>query len=451
MAASFVFAAGFLLRIALIHAYPAIFGGDSVGRLAYHDRILIAQQLPALQATIFALSRLTEDPLIARYWMALLGAAAGAAFYYLARDLAGEGVALPAGLLFATHPYLTALSTVPYSEILMLGALCAAFHYHFAGRPLPASIALGLACLTRYEAWAACPVLALDHGRHRGRWVSGALLFGWAPAAWMLFNAGLSQPGTVVIDLPRSPERLVRYAYVAWIVLKFTPLLTLALAAFALRRIPAGPHRRPVLAFFALFLAALPFSAHGAPPDPERYITGRTAHVPLAALLLLAGVGVARLPRYRRAALAAACLFGAVGATLYLRRETSDPRVRLAFETARYLDQTLGPGETALILSPEAPPQAVAAFLERARRSGPEAERGARRILDEVAGPHDYLRTLVHCRAARRRLVSRPGLPADWLVVWSDYAGPPVAATGRTPEAAFRADSLEVRVYRLRP
>ena len=50
--AALLFAVGMLVRVGLIQAYPVIFGGDSVTRIVYHDRIIMAHQLPALQASI---------------------------------------------------------------------------------------------------------------------------------------------------------------------------------------------------------------------------------------------------------------------------------------------------------------------------------------------------------------------------------------------------------------
>ncbi len=439
-----LFGTGLALRIALIQAFPAIFGGDTVSRLYYTDRFLIAHQLPAFQAGIVAVMRTFHDPLAARYWVALLGAAAGAAFYGLARRLVSPDAAFACGLCFGVHPYILALSTVPYSEILMLGALAAAFALHFAGRPGAASLALGLACLTRHEAWAACPALAADYGLARRKWIQAALLFGWAPLVWIAWNAGFSPAGTFVAEWPRSPGRLMRYMYLDYLTAKFTPLPVLALAAVALWHRPQGARWRVLLGFFALFLASVPFSAHGVPPDPERFITARTAQLPMAAAVLLAGAGFERVQRYRRALLAVTCLWGAAGAAYFLHREVSDPRVRLAADTARYLDAVVGPGETALVLAPGPSPARVQGYLDQARRK--QAGREAERILASFAEPTDYLRIWLHCRAARDRLRWRFGEPADWLVLWSDYTGPLPPAGA--PAAMLRHTGLEVRVYR---
>ena len=54
---TFVFLFGLLVRLALMHAHPAIFRGDTALRLANRDRILLAYQLPLL---LFAIA--VRDP-----------------------------------------------------------------------------------------------------------------------------------------------------------------------------------------------------------------------------------------------------------------------------------------------------------------------------------------------------------------------------------------------------
>ncbi len=436
---------GFLLRIALILAYPPIFGGDSVTRLAHHDRIIISQQLPALQTSIFLLSRLSDDPLLIRYWMALLGALAGLAFYSLSRDLQLHPLT---ALLFATHPYIVAVSTVPYQEILMLAALCGAFHFHFNDRPAAASLLLGLACLTRYEAWAACPVLAFDYTRSQRRPIAALALYAWAPLAWMLYHYGVTPAGTHAIEWPQSLARLQRYVYLGWITVKFTPIITLLLAVLGALRLPGSPRWRLLLAFLVLFLAAIPFSAHGVPPDPERYVTSREVHLLLTGALLLAGVGLTRFPRYGTLLVTTACLAGVYGAAAYVKRETSDPRVQLAYQLAQYLDRTLAPTESALILSPGPPAEGLQAYFDRASRAGQEA--AARRLVETLAEPDDYLRVRLHARVSGSRLFSRPTRDTDWMVAWSDYTGP-TPLLEAPPVATLRAGPLAATVYRRRP
>jgi len=123
-----VFAAALPIRLCIIYIYPIIFGGDSIVRLYYHDRVLISHQLPVLQAAVHLIMGLTNDPLWVRYFVALAGAVAGVGFYYLCARLLGRGPALAPAVWFAIHPFVVAYSTVPYQEILMLSGL---FCLHF--------------------------------------------------------------------------------------------------------------------------------------------------------------------------------------------------------------------------------------------------------------------------------------------------------------------------------
>src|SRR5215471_294574 len=112
-----------LVRLWLILAFPIVYGGDSLLRLINRDHILISYQLPLLQLLIWALTRFFTSVLSVRLLMAALGAFAAVAFYRFASDFVSERGALAGALLFATNPFITAVSSVPYQEILLLGCL----------------------------------------------------------------------------------------------------------------------------------------------------------------------------------------------------------------------------------------------------------------------------------------------------------------------------------------
>src|SRR5437588_7596934 len=99
-----IFLLGFVLRAAIIVTNPIIFGGDTMIRLADRYTLVKAHQLPMLQILIAGVSTVSMDPVLVRYLMAVMGAAAGVGFYWLAADLFGEKWALPAALLFVTNP-----------------------------------------------------------------------------------------------------------------------------------------------------------------------------------------------------------------------------------------------------------------------------------------------------------------------------------------------------------
>src|SRR5262249_23922725 len=215
---------------------------------------------------------------------------------------------------------------------------------------LAASVCLGLACLTRFESWLACPVLMFAYAQRKrfqpGRLIQSLILFGWAPLTWIVFRQGLSPSGSFVLDHSISNWRFERWAFLAWMTVRYTPIPTLLLASVgAVLMITRGIRRERsfqlVSAFFLLFLISILFSAHGDQPDPERYVTSRETHIPIALLTLLAAAGFG-FPVDKRIALtiwAAGVLLGIYGSYSYVKHETSRPEVRLGYELARYLDR----------------------------------------------------------------------------------------------------------------
>src|SRR5262245_50460235 len=213
---------GLLVRIAFIYLHPAIYGGDSVARLMHADRVLLAYQLPLLQLLIYLVNLVSTDPLLIRYLMSLVGAMAGAAFYLLSDVLLDRSAARFATLFFVFNPFLLVHSIVPYQEILMLLTVCLGLYFLLCldsdgnvtstKRSLPrwtpswlkegerriglASLFLGLACLTRYEAWVIAAVAGLYYAKlqlnacpqlsYSGLLARTMLLFGWAPLLWIV-------------------------------------------------------------------------------------------------------------------------------------------------------------------------------------------------------------------------------------------------------------------------
>lgn len=435
------------LRLWLIFQFPIVFGGDSMLRLVHRDEVLLSYQLPLLQCFIWALSRFARSALPVRLMMAVIGTLAAVAFYYLAADLAGPRAALLGALLLATNPYITPVSTVPYQEILLLATLFAAFFFFFRRRWIAAAVFLALACLTRFEAWAACPVLAtawfLDGPRTLRRAITGIALFGAAPVLWILARNGLSPQGSFVIDRSITLARFARYSFLATHVAAEATIPALLLAAAGLTRLR---DRRLVIlgAFLGLFAVAILFSAHGELPDPERIITTREIHIPLAAVLLLAALGCARYPRLAVPLAVAGMVWGMWGSYAFVRHETARPEMRLGYDLARYLDAHVVPGEQVLICARAPSPEL---YFRRALETGGVAGlAAARRAVDVIdILPVDAQRTIVHLnRVMRGQVFVYPNQPprADWVAVWSDFAPAP------DPVATFRVEGRSVVVLR---
>jgi hypothetical protein len=454
-----VFMLGLLLRIAMILTFPVVWGGDTVIRLFDRHTLVKGHQLPMLQILISGVSSISMNPALVQYMMAVIGAIAGVGFYFVAADLFGEKWAFPAALLFATNPFITAVSTVPFQEILMLAGLLFAFHFFYSEKWLAASLCLAVACLTRYEAWAACPVLAIAYFWRKERSLFGALkaaaLFGWPPVAWIVARHGLTSTGHYAVETALSIYRLQRYVYLGWITVKFTQLPALLLAAAGMWRLYRDRSRLDwrlwiQFAFVALFAIALFFSAHGVAPDPERYVTSREAHISIYLVLLLAALGLEQWPRWNKAILTIGVALGIAGAFWYAHIEASQPNVQLAYRTAKYLDRSLGANDRALILVKPLGEDQVSLYLAKVKQTGGEPGlREARREIEEIAGtPPDYQRLVTYSRLGRERLLVPPVGCAEWVAVWDDYPDAARELEAAQPVAVVRAESRSVTILR---
>lgn len=432
MKAFAIFLVGLVLTVVIILTNPIIFGEDTLNRLLHRNTLVIGHQLPMLQVLISAVTIISPDPILVRYMVAVIGALAGVGFYFVVKDLFGEKWAFPAALLFVTNPYFVALSTVPYQEILMLAALLFAFHLFYKERWLAASGVFAIACLSRYEAWAAAPVLAVAYvlrkDRSVGGWLKGVLLFGWMPALWILVHGGLSSPTHVVVEPSFSIRRLERWVHIAWVAVRNTQLPVLVLAVVGAWRLYRDRslidwRLRVQGAFVGLFLLAIPFSAHGVPPNPERYVTSREAVILIYFVLLVAAVGLALWPRLTSAIVALGVILGAAGAYRSVWRENHQPEMQLAYRLAKYLDSSVHDGQRAIVLVKPFPEDLAQSYLRNVReRKGEQAWRQAQLEVDEARSePTDYQRVLVHSRLSRDRLLSSATGCAEWVGVWSDY------------------------------
>jgi hypothetical protein len=455
-----VFLVGLTIAAVIISSNPIIYGGDTITRLVFRDRLVIGHWLPMLQVLIFAVTKISTDPRLVRYLVALIGASAGVGFYWVVEDLFGEKWAFPAALLFVSNPLFVVTSTVPYQESLMLAGLLFAFHFFYKERWLISSLFLGIACLTRYEAWAAGPVLAVTYIVRKDRsfvgWLKAGLLFGWMPVLWILANRGLSPPGHYVAESSFSIWRLQRYVHLSWDAAKHTQLPVLVLAAVGAWRLYAD--RSSINwrlwvqgAFVGIFLIAIPFSAHGVPPDPERYLVTREAYILVYFVLLFAALGLSQWPRWTGSVVVLSVVLGAAEAYWSVWRATHRPEVQLSYRLARYLDGSVHDSQRVLLLAKPIEEEVVQSYLDKVRQtSGEEALRKARlefQDLGAMEGP-DYKRVLAHSRLGRDQLLSSPAGCAQWIAVWSDYPDATrELATGQQVEV-LRSGSMSVTILR---
>jgi len=485
-----IIVAGLLARLLLIYRYPMIFGGDTIARLAMADQhVVLSHQLPLLEVAIHYVQLISDHLLLVRYLMAIVGAVAGAGFYLLMTNFAAPTVALDASLLFVANPLILADSIVPYQEILMLAGLLFAFHFALTERWGLSSVSLGVACLTRYEAWLACPVLMVAYLRNTGRRPRAVLaaiaLFGWAPLSWMLYNRGITPAGSWAIQWSSNPERLLRWAHLAAVVLRNAAIPTLLLAVVGVavlvrRRLWATPPYQALIAFGALFLVAILFSAHGVPPHPEASVTEREGHLPLTGVTLLAGVGLALVPRGRHVITALAVAVGLWMADRFVHRASSEPHVALSYQVAQYLQNEIPRDDQVAVLAHSVDVEGELARV--AREHGPGAVHPFLAALGDLQRwqPPDYERIRVQSDRGRGRLRSyatwslgrfadssgtrgaqgsaMPGGRPEWVVLWSDFTPTNAVeadlaneALARTPRQVFHRDSVWVRLYALTP
>lgn len=341
----------------------------------------------------------------------------------------------------------------------MLAGLLFAFHFFYSEIWLAASACLLIACFTRFEAWAACPVLATAYflRRHCGvtGFARGILLFGAAPMLWIAVRHGLVPSGHYVIEPHVSLARLYRYAYLAWITVKFTQLPVLLLAAAAAWRFAREPSQFDwrmgiQIAFLLLFAIAILFSAHGVLPDPERYVTSREAFIPMYIVLLLAAAGISQWPRWNRAITVLSVMAGVAVAVAYVRTQSALPDAQLSYRTAQYLDRSLRPGEHALVLAAPVTGETARLYLEKAKETGgEEGLRQAEAKLRELsATPPNFERVVVQSHLPRSSFLTPPAGCAELLAVWNDYPDAGRALAGAQPSEVLRSGPLSVTIVR---
>jgi hypothetical protein len=488
-----VFVLGLLVRIAFIHLHPAIYGGDTLVRIMNADRVLLAYQLPLLQLLIYLVNLVSSDPWLIRFLMSLVGALAGMAFYLFSATLLERRTARLASLFFIFNPFLLVHSIVPYQEILMLLLLCLglycilrpALHGNSSPYASPklsvppwtrgdfrrveevathgdlrltrsmykegerriacASLFLGLACLTRYEAWVITAAAGLYYTRLQlnGRSVlnylrllaKATVLFGWAPLLWILLHRGVSPQGTYVLEGPATWARLWRIPYVSAMTLYHAGpivglLATLGLLTFWKASLWRKQEIRMIVAAAALLMFSLVFSAHGVEPDPQRFVTDREAHWFILFPFWAAALGLSdvkqrvrpkaetshpkRSTAFRKLrtviyylALIVAVVWGTVQTDRYVKRLLADQNLILDYAVAQYLERNLPPGSKALVFAKPLPPDATQEYLDKVYfHGGAQALHVARRQLAEInSGPLDYSRIVVNTRLGKNQVV----------------------------------------------
>ena len=490
----------------LMLRYPIIYGGDTVVRLVNPSRILNGHQLPLLQVLIQYTTRWSSGPEGVFILMALISGIACAGLHALTLELTGDRrAAWLAAAFYVSHPFVLYYSRVPYQEPLLFACLAWGYYYLFrpespAARVL-SSLLIGAACLTRYEGWIAALAAALFQIRLRRREegklrpstaVKALVCFGWAPALWILWNRGLSPAGTHVLDLGLHWGRFYRPYFIVKSALWWTEsaVALLAVLGFAGSWLDARMRRderfHSILAFLALFLAALLFSGHGIEPEPTRMVTEREAFVPIGILVFYAAIGSSWLirglensPLSGPLSRVGVPLLAVLMVTGYsfdrgfhrIAAANDDPELKSDYQVAQFLAQRRA---GALVLAAPLPTATLTTYLDSVERwSGKEGRAKALLLLQKAeTTPLDYQRVLVFSWMGKNRVLAADQLRdldrqrierflqekrIDYLVVFSDFA--PVAeherallawcADGRMPEFEVRNGDKSARIFRI--
>jgi hypothetical protein len=415
--------------------------------------------------------------------MSMIGALSGVAFYLLSGSLLDRPAARLASLFFVFNPFLLVHSIVPYQEILMLLFLCLGLYCMLQRTSVPpwtkgdfrgvheiegqnnlpltpslskegerrlqpsigwASLFLGLACLTRYEAWVITVAAGFYYAKTRLNsrsplgysqlLVKTIALFGWAPVLWILLHRGVSPQGTYVLEGPATWARLWRIPYVTTMTLVHAGpivcvLAILGLLSFRKQSLLKNPGIQMVLSAAVLLMLSLVFSAHGVAPDPQRFVTDREAHwfvlFPFwAAALGLSDLKHRRIPRtgtspskpeaaltWRSAiyylALFLAVLGGVVQSDRYIKRLLIDQNLNLDYAVAQYLERNLPQGSKALVFAKPLPSEATQLYFDKVySQEGAGALETARQQLAELNyGALDYCRIVVNTRRGRNQIL----------------------------------------------
>jgi hypothetical protein len=450
--AALLFLLGLAVRVPLLLGAATLHGGDAMARLARSDQLLLAYQLPLAQLLVFVARAIDPNPRLACLAFAIIGALVPVALAAVVSATAGAAAGRAAGALLACHALFIHYSIVPYQEGLMILLLLAGAHALLRKREVLAGVLIGLACLTRYEAWLAAGLAALNHRR---RPLRALALFGWAPLLWMAVWGGLSPAGTYVLDLDPAAVRLTRLAFVFGKLREYSgdllSLLGMAGALVAANR--RDPRWGWGAAFLALFLG--PILLAGEFPPGSGRVSERLAHVPAAALCALAGLALGRLAEARPRLLgpALATVFAAVVAVSGLRHARTlvaeagrDPSLRLAADAAAFAHAHLPPGGHLAVAAPTVSSADLESFVHKVETAGGDVEKA--RAVARALSQHspDVDRIAAHLPRPPGTVVGAGTASAHLVAVFDDAPDADAWRRG-PPRARFIAGPRGVTIY----
>ena len=417
----FIMLLGVIYRVVLLLIFPALYGGDSVGRLFYRDSIFFYHWLPLTQSVIVLTFKLTKSVFAVRIAIAVAGALAAWGFYAFLRLLAPKRVAFIGGIIFTLCPLYIYLSLVPYQEVIFLGLFYGGLAFLFKRGEASGSnwgyLLYGLACLTRYEAWFLLPILFLVNIKRVWKSKEGIylliamlqLLFalGWGPMLWMILNEihwgsftaflfhreGSAYVGQPHLDILGSFTYLGRMVF--WIFKYGSPLVLLALPGFYAYR--KNTKKFPLLLQLAMFLGLLVLIFLTFFVGPEFSHIHRFAAIPLSVVLIFTAFGMEYVmqrinQRWQIGGMQGGISKLAIGFTISIvailmlysaipiARANQMPESAVTYKIAKFLDNHLQPNEKAVVVAegfqehPEVAPMPY-------QRIGAQSNLGSQQIL----------------------------------------------------------------------
>ncbi len=186
----------------IIQQFPVVYWNDAFIRLAMRDELLVGRWLPLLQLAILVTSIASRSLAIVRIALSLFAVMAVWAMHRFAGRLFDPVTGLVAASLLASQTMFIALSTVPYQEVLFIALILLAFSKPDDRQPKKppwqAVIPIGLAGVTRYEAWLFVPVFLMRffprHRRQQGSRVqamdagAAAIVLAIFPLLWIMIG-----------------------------------------------------------------------------------------------------------------------------------------------------------------------------------------------------------------------------------------------------------------------
>jgi hypothetical protein len=448
--AAFVVAAKVLVSIAVLATGFRALSDDDYARIVIAQRFATAPQLDPsgtswlplpFWTTGGAMAVLGRSVEVARGVAFVLGVGTTLLVWVSARWLgASRRGAVVAGVLGGALPYaawlgVAAVPEGPTAALMLFGAACAARAE--TSRRLLGALALGVACLSRYEAWPAAIAFAAlctwDAGRaRRAAYLLPGLVALAAPVLWMLHGAFVHENSLFFVARVAEYRRAVSVAPVSLLaslfryplaLLRCEPeLAALTLTSLALVARSGKPplrlerYARPTLVLGAVLVVLVVADLRdGAPTHhAERTLLSLWLLMAIVAAETLAMAWACRERRERNrffSLVGASILVGAIGIRPFFARRDSfiDRSAELAIgRHAAALRRA--PGERIVVDTPDFGYFAVLAGYGSPDRGGPLDDRDPRRPQSDRLAEAPAARLAAELSAERARYLVAPRL-----------------------------------------